>query len=119
CGDTQLTYAELQREVWRAQQALRSLGVRPTERVAMVVDDEPAFIAWFLGALRSGVVPVPLSTMLTAGELGPIVDDAVADVVVASAQHAAKVEAAGARAVVLVDGDDWGCRDDRSEAVVG
>jgi benzoate-CoA ligase family protein len=118
CGETQLTYAELQRQVWRAQQALRSLGVRPTERVAMVVDDEPAFVAWFLGALRSGVVPVPLSTMLTAGELAPIVNDAVADVVVASAQHAGKVDGTSARALVIVKDGDWGDFDDRSEAPV-
>ena len=34
------------------------------------LDDELAFPAWFLGALRSGVVPVPLSTMLTRGRPG-------------------------------------------------
>ena len=52
----------------------------PGERVAMVVNDEPAFVAWFLGGLRSGVVPVPLSTMLTADELAAIVEDAGAGV---------------------------------------
>ena len=73
-------YAALQREVWRAQHALRALDVRRGERVALVVDDELAFPAWFLGALRSGVVPVPLSTMLTGGELAAIVADADAGV---------------------------------------
>ena len=48
------------------------------------VDDEPAFPAWFLGALRAGVVPVPLSTMLTAGDLAAIVADAGAGAVVVS-----------------------------------
>ena len=56
--------------------------MRRGERVALVVDDELAFPAWFLGALRSGVVPVPLSTMLTANELAAIVADAGAGVVV-------------------------------------
>ena len=58
-------YLGLLREVWRVQHALRALDVRRGERVALVVDDELAFPAWFLGALRAGVVPVPLSTMLT------------------------------------------------------
>ena len=40
---TSTTYAELQRQVWRAQRALADLGVRRGERVAMVVNDEPAF----------------------------------------------------------------------------
>src|SRR5690606_14319465 len=82
------TYAELQQEVWRAQNALRELDVRRGERVALVIDDELAFPAWFLGALRSGVVTVPLSTMLTAAELAPIVADAGAGVVVVSARYA-------------------------------
>ena len=54
----------------------------------MVVNDEPAFLAWFLGGLRSGVVPVPLSTMLTADDLAAIVADAGAGVVVVSADYA-------------------------------
>ncbi len=88
CGDDQLTYADVQRQVWRAQHALRALDVRAGERVAMVVNDEPAFMAWFLGGLRSGVVPVPLSTMLTADDLAAIVEDAGAGVVVVSADYA-------------------------------
>ena len=113
CGEDRLSYADLQRQVWRAQNALASLGIRRTERIVLVMDDEPNWLAWFLGALRSGVVPVPLSTMLTPGELAPIVADAVAGAVVASARHA---ERAGA--TVVVDGDDWGGLDDRSEAPV-
>ena len=75
-------YAALQREVFRAQRALAALDVRRGERVALVVDDELAFPAWFLGALRAGIVPVPLSTMLTPGDLAAIVGDAGAGVAV-------------------------------------
>jgi len=113
CRAQRVTYRDLQRQIWRAQHALRDLGVHRTDRVVLVMDDEPSFLAWFLGALRSGVVPVPLSTMLTKGELEPIVDDAVANVVVASARHADK-----SSATVTVDGDDWGAFDDDSEMPV-
>jgi benzoate-CoA ligase family protein len=82
------TYGELQRQVWRAQHALAALDVRKGERVAMVVNDELAFPAWFLGGLRSGIVPVPLSTMLTATDLGAIVADSEAGVVVVSGEYA-------------------------------
>jgi benzoate-CoA ligase family protein len=82
-----VSYAELQDEVWRAQNALRQLDVRRGERVALVVDDELAFPACFLGALRSGAVPVPLSTMLTADDLASIVGDAGAGTVVVSAGY--------------------------------
>ena len=81
-------YATLQREVFRAQHALRALDVRRGERVALVLDDELAFPAWFLGALRSGVVPVPLSTMATTADLAAIVADAGAGVAVVSQPYA-------------------------------
>jgi benzoate-CoA ligase family protein len=90
------TYADLQREVFRAQGALRALDVRRGERVALVVDDELAFPVWFLGALRAGVVPVPLSTMLTERDLAAIVGDALAGAVVVSAPYAGYVEAMAA-----------------------
>jgi benzoate-CoA ligase family protein len=126
------TYGELQREMWRVQNALRGLGARPGDRVALVVDDEPAFPAWFLGALRAGVIPVPLSTMLTAGDLAPIVADAGAGVVVVSARYgdrlAAMAEAPSEVRHAVVVGDPvaagglpvhaWADLTDRSEAPV-
>src|SRR5262249_32499219 len=93
CGDDSLTYAQLLSLVLRAQKALESLGVRREERVALVVNDEPAFPAWFLGAMRHGAVPVAMSTMLTGKELGAIVDDACAAVVVVSAEYAGHLPA--------------------------
>lgn len=80
-----VSYAGLQREVWRAQHALCLLGVAPGERVALVLNDELAFPAWFLGAIRAGVIAVPLSTMLTAAELAAVIADAGARAVVVSA----------------------------------
>ncbi len=133
CRGERMTYADVQREMWRAQHALRDLDVRRGERVAMVVSDEPAFLAWFLGGLRSGVVPVPLSTMLTAGELAAIVADAGAGVVVVSPQYAAHLAAivkhsSDVRAAVVtgaadagspgVPVHDWSSFADTSEAPV-
>jgi benzoate-CoA ligase family protein len=91
CRGDAFTYADLQRQVWRAQHALADLGIGAGDRVVLVVNDEPAFPAWFIGALRSGVIPVPLSTMLTASELAAIVADAGARAVVVSADYAAHV----------------------------
>ena len=91
-----VSYAELGQEVGRAQNALCELDVRRGERVALVVDDELAFPAWFLGALRAGAVPVPLSTMLTADDLASIVTDAGAGTVVVSAGYRAHLAAMAA-----------------------
>jgi benzoate-CoA ligase family protein len=96
-----VTYAELQQEVWRAQNALRRLDVRRGERVALVVDDELAFPAWLLGGLRAGAVPVPLSTMLTGDELAAIVADAEAGTVVVSDRYREQLPTIGGRASEL------------------
>ncbi len=110
CEGDETTYRELLAEVWRAQRALETLGVTTGERVAMVVNDDVSFMAWFLGAMRLGVVPVPLSTMLSAIELAPIVADSAAVAVVISATYADGIDEirAGAPAVatVVVTGGD-------------
>jgi len=115
--DTSTTYEALQQEVWRAQHALQALDVRRGERVALVVDDELAFPAWFLGAMRSAAVPVPLSTMLTTSDLAAIVADADAGVVVASdgyRDHLTAITSAApnVRHAVVVDREAGGSEDD-------
>ena len=82
------TYTEVFDDAVRMQHALGELGVSPGERIAMVVNDEPGFVSLFLGAIRGGFVPVPLSTMLTASELTPIVADSGAVAVAVSAAYA-------------------------------
>ena len=94
CRGESLTYEALLAEIWRVQHALAALGIGEGDRVVMVVRDEPAFPAWFLGAMRSGVVPVPLSTMLRSGDLGAIAADAGAKAMVVSGPdvaHAAPI----------------------------
>ena len=109
CDGVDTTYSELQTEVFRAQQALAELGVAAGERVALVLNDDLAFPAWYLGAQRSGIVPVPLSTMLTGAEVGGIVADSGAVAMVVSDTSATVVEqvtsSAPTVAHVVVDGD--------------
>lgn len=114
-----LTYGEVQAEVFRAQHALADRGVGPGDRVALVVDDEPGFVAFFLGAMRSGAVPVPLSTMLTGPDIATIVADARASLIVASAVHAARLDGVDAPSGRIVLGESsWEQYGDRSEAAV-
>ncbi|MFN0091707.1 MAG: benzoate-CoA ligase family protein [Acidimicrobiales bacterium] len=123
CRGETTTYEELLGEAWRVQNALRELGIGRGKRVAMVVNDEAAFPAWFLGAQRSGVVPVPLSTMLTAGELAPIVADAQARALVVSDEYADRVEpivkGAETLAHVVVLGNEGDDAADAADAAVG
>jgi 4-hydroxybenzoate-CoA ligase len=72
---SQLTYGELQRQSRRLANLLRRLGVRREERVAMIMLDTVDFPIVFLGAIRAGVVPVPLNTLLTAEQYAYVLAD--------------------------------------------
>ena len=62
CGEARLTYQDVQRNVNRCGSALRRLGVRPEERVLLLLYDGPEFVYSFFGAIKIGAVPVPLNT---------------------------------------------------------
>ena len=81
-----LTYEELYRLTCRVGARLRALGVRPEERVALLLHDTPAFVAAFFGAMRIGAVAVPLSTRLTPDELVMILADCRAGVLIADGE---------------------------------
>jgi benzoate-CoA ligase len=106
CQDRSMTYQDLQDATWAAANGLSRIGVAPGDRVVMVVADEEAFPAVFLGALRQGMVPVPLSTMLRPAEVAALAADSAATAIVLSERyigHLAEVEAAapGLRAAVV------------------
>ena len=63
---------------------LRRLGVRREERVAMIMLDTVDFPIVFLGAIRAGIVPVPLNTLLTADQYAYILADCRARVLFVS-----------------------------------
>jgi 4-hydroxybenzoate-CoA ligase len=65
---SELSYGELQSQSRRLANMLRHLGVRREERVAMIMLDTIDFPIVFLGAIRAGIVPVPLNTLLTSDQ---------------------------------------------------
>src|ERR1043166_3060266 len=79
-----LSYAALAERVARAAAALRTLGVEPEQRVAMCMLDTIDFPCIFWGALRAGIAPVPLNTLLTTDEYAYMLGDSRARIVVAS-----------------------------------
>lgn len=85
CQGRSMTYAELAAETRRVQGLYASIGLTEGDRVAMVVRDDETFPATLLAGLRSGLVPVPLSTMLKGPALGEIIADSGAKALVISA----------------------------------
>ena len=82
--DRALTYAELAEGVARAGNALLGLGVGPEQRVAMCMLDSVDFPCVFWGAIKAGIVPVPLNTLLTTADYAFMLRDCRARVLVVS-----------------------------------
>ena len=59
------TYAQLAERVDRAANALRAMGLEREQRIAIVMLDCADWVALFLGAIKAGIVPVALNTLLT------------------------------------------------------
>jgi len=81
---SELTYSGLQQQSCRVANLLRRLGVHREERVAMIMLDTVDFPAVFLGAVRAGILPVPLNTLLTPDQYAYILADCRARVLFVS-----------------------------------
>jgi long-chain acyl-CoA synthetase len=68
-GETSLTYSQLDTLSARAAALMRDAGVRPGDRVGVMLPNVPAFAIAYYGALRAGAVIVPMNTMLKAREI--------------------------------------------------
>lgn len=59
-GETQLTYAELEKKSNQISQALKSSGVRPGDIVGVCLKRSPELVATVLGILKAGAAYLPL-----------------------------------------------------------
>jgi benzoate-CoA ligase family protein len=93
-----LTYAELATRVGEFASGLGAAGVRPEDRVFLVMSDRPETLVTILAVMRMGAVAVPVSTMYNGVELDILLRDARARVVVATPEFETAVREALARA---------------------
>ena len=72
---TSVSYGQLAERVNRCGNLLWSLAGEPEGRVLMVVKDCPEFFYVFWGAIKAGLVPVPVNTLLRAEDYRYIIED--------------------------------------------
>ena len=84
CAGEEVTYAAAARPDLRAPATCsRELGVGREDRVLMVLDDTPTFPTLFLGAMRMGAVPAPVSFLDTTENFAHYARDSYAKLIVA------------------------------------
>ena len=89
-----VTYAQLAERVNRTGNALLALGMKPGDRLLMVVKDCPAFFYLFWGAIKAGIVPVPPNTLLRAPDYAYMFEDSGCGLVIYSREFAGEIEPA-------------------------
>ncbi len=82
CGERTITYAEMQRNVNRLGNALKDLGMRMEERVAILMPDTPECVYAFFAAMKIGSVAIPMNTILKAKDYEYLLNDSRARVLV-------------------------------------
>lgn len=68
-GEREWTYSEFAREVERVARAFQGAGLRPGDRVALLLGNRPEFLFTVFAMARIGGVFVPLNTAQTADEV--------------------------------------------------
>src|ERR1044072_9363701 len=65
-GRRKITYGELRAETLKMAQVIRSLGVEPGDRVALLLNDSPEFVEGFIATCSLGAIVVPVNMALHA-----------------------------------------------------
>jgi benzoate-CoA ligase len=103
------SYAALAARVERFGHVLRALDVRREERVLMCLTDTIDWPTAFLGAIKAGVVAVPVNTLLTEDDYRFMLEDSRARLLVVSEEllpkFAKAIETSKHLAHVIVSGD--------------
>jgi benzoate-CoA ligase len=84
------SYGALAGRVGRFGHALRTLGIRREERILICLTDTVDWPTAFLGAIKAGVVAVPVNTLLTEDDYAFMLEDSRARLLVVSEELLAK-----------------------------
>lgn len=77
-GGGEVTYATLSAHVNKAGNALTNLGISKGDRILMMVKDSAEFYYLFWGAIKAGILPVPLNTLLRAKDYAYMIENSEA-----------------------------------------
>ncbi len=86
-----LTYGELQARTFQFAAALRALGLRQEDRLLLLLPDTVDYPVAFWGAVRAGIIAIPLNTLLSPDIYAYIMADSRATTMVAAAPLARNI----------------------------
>lgn len=103
CGDDVRTHADVRSRAARLASALAALGVGYGDRYAIVMRNEIGFVEATLAGAAIGAVPVPANWHGNSDDLGHVLTDSDAKVVLTHTDLLSKVEAVLPRDTAIVE----------------
>ncbi len=74
-SEASFSYTAIERASARYGGALQALGLRKGDRVALILPTNEDFVLCFFGAIRAGIIPVPIYPPLGLGQLQSYLDN--------------------------------------------
>lgn len=117
--ERRVTYAVLDERADRVGGLLQARGIRPGERVGMIVGNRVEFLEIFFGAMRAGAIPVAINTRLARDTLRFILDDAECKAAFIDAEAHPDAVAVSASIANRITLDDYAAERDKSSRLPG
>lgn len=86
------TYKQLDQLANSVANSLRKLGINKGDRVALFLPNIPEFIICYLGILKLGAIAVSVNVMLKSAEVGYILNDCTAKVIITTEKLSEQVK---------------------------
>lgn len=109
--DVELTYSELLARAQGVAVGLHRMGLKPGDRVALVLPNVPAYATTFYGAQLAGMIVIPINPMCKAREIAYFIEDSGAQAIFAYHGDIAKEVYAAVDDVEVRECDDCGLVD--------
>src|SRR5277367_1274401 len=109
-GKRQLSYGELNAQANRVAHELRSLGVKPDERVGICAERSAEMVIGLLGILKAGGAYVPLDPVYPSARLRWLLDDSEARILLTHSHLRARFAARPALHILEFESSAWRSR---------
>lgn len=108
-SDKKISYKELYQAANGLSQGLKNLGIKKKDKVALFLHNTPEFIISYFAIINIGAICVPVNNMLKEEELGFILKDSGAKLIISSMAYldiinSAKMRASELKYAVIIDG---------------
>lgn len=98
--ERKISFGEIEAASARCRGALAGLGIKPGDKVALVMSDCPEMMIAMLGVMGMGAIVVPCSTMLKPAEIEYMLKDSGAKLVIVTPEHLENAKAAHAPKII-------------------